>query len=301
MTRPELTVLSVGEFDATGGPSQWGIVIRDLRTGEQHLIVDELEWERIKKQGLPPPGSPIGITSVGGVGLTQSMGLEEDDVQEDDAQDTRAALLANLDSTAHPTAPALASAEDFQLAIAEQAMAFVRELRAKLDLSLEDGYAAASEASLLYLVATMQQARELDPTLEWYVEEATGGVTGALMASFGSEWNQDDLTDENDDEDAEEEGDEDEVRNEVEEAMDTDRMDARIDDLSARFTKRLEDYSDFRVKMPIDPHSSLARQFALRIRTEVGGTSAAEDATLGVIATLADINPRGHLKALFRR
>lgn len=299
LTRPELTVLSVGEFDLAGGQSEWGIVIQDLRTGHQHLIVDEREWERIKKQGLPSPGSSIGVTQVGGVGSTQSTELEEGDEQEDDAEDRREALRANPESSTHSTAPVLASAEDFQLAIAEQAMTFVRRLRAKLDLPLEAGYAAASETSLLYLVATMQQVRELDPTLEWYVEEATGGVTGALMASFGSEWNQDDHEDYIDDEDGDEE--EDDIRNELEQAMDIDTMDARIDDLSARFTKRLADYSDYRVKMPIDRHSSLARQFALRIRTEVGGSSTAEDATLEVISTLADINPRGHLQALFRR
>jgi len=54
MKRPELTVLSVGEFDLVGNKSEWGIVIRDLRTGREHLIVDEREWERIKKNGLPP-------------------------------------------------------------------------------------------------------------------------------------------------------------------------------------------------------------------------------------------------------
>lgn len=302
MRRPELTVLSVGEFLAAG-KSEWGIVIRDLRTGREHLIIDEREWERIKKDGLPPAGSPVGLQADDPAVKSRSTHALEDAVQE-----RPAALHANVDPAASSTAPVLASDTDFQLAIAEQAMAFVRELRTMLDLSLEAGYAAASEASVLYLVAAMQQAVELDPTgyrlgvsgtsfgsLDFYVREATGGVTGALIASFSSEWDQADDGDDDATEDAAG------VRNEVEDAMDVDKMDARIADLDDRFTKRLEDYADYRVKMPIDPRSSLARQFALRIRTEVGGTSTAEDAALTAVGGLADINPRGHLQALFHR
>jgi len=317
MTRPELTVLSVGEFDLVSGKSEWGIVIRDLRTGREHLIIDDREWERIKKTGLPPVGSLIGVDPTIQIA---SSDVAEDDVQEDDQDgddrhDKLAALLANRDGAASSIAPVLASDTDFQLAIAAQAMAFVRELRSHIDLSLEAGYAAASEVSVLYLIATMQQAKELDPTgyrlgvsgtsfgsLESYVEEATGGVTGALMASFSSEWNHEDEDEDEDEGDPTEEGQSGAgVRDEVEEAMDIDNMDARIAELDARFSKRLNDYADHRVGMPIDPHSSLARQFALRIRTEVGGTSTAEDAALAAVGALADINPRGHLKALFGR
>jgi len=178
------------------------------------------------------------------------------------------------DLATRSTAPALATAGEFQEAITEQAMAFVKHLRNSLDLSLEASYAAASEASLLYPVATMQKVQELDPTLDWYVDEACGGCTGALMAGFDVELGYE---------------------------IDIDEMDARIEELSGRLTKRLGEYANYNVRMPIDPQSGLARQFALRVRAEVGGTPASEDAVLAAIGSLTDINPRGHLKTLFNR
>lgn len=60
MTQPELTVLAVGEWDRPIGVSEWGVVIRDLRTGEQRLVFSEEEWERIKRQGLPAVGTEWG-------------------------------------------------------------------------------------------------------------------------------------------------------------------------------------------------------------------------------------------------
>lgn len=64
MTRPELTVLGVGEFERPGG-DDWGILIRDLRTGEERVVFEEAEWERIKKKGLPPVGSSWGEALIG--------------------------------------------------------------------------------------------------------------------------------------------------------------------------------------------------------------------------------------------
>jgi len=60
MTRPELTVLAVGEWDRPSGGSDWGVVIRDLRIGDQRIVFSEEEWERIKRQGLPPAGTEWG-------------------------------------------------------------------------------------------------------------------------------------------------------------------------------------------------------------------------------------------------
>ena len=59
MTRPELTVLGAGEWQRPGG-DDWGLMIRDLRTGIERAVFDEAEWERIKKHGLPPVGQPFG-------------------------------------------------------------------------------------------------------------------------------------------------------------------------------------------------------------------------------------------------
>jgi hypothetical protein len=56
MTRPELTVIGVGEWDRPTGKADWGVVIRDLRTGEGRLVLSEDEWEAIKRHGLPPIG-----------------------------------------------------------------------------------------------------------------------------------------------------------------------------------------------------------------------------------------------------
>jgi hypothetical protein len=59
MTRPELSVLGVGEWERPGG-DDWGVMIRDLRTGEERVVFDEAEWEHIKKRGLPPVGTSWG-------------------------------------------------------------------------------------------------------------------------------------------------------------------------------------------------------------------------------------------------
>jgi hypothetical protein len=56
MTRPELTVIGVGEWDRPTGKADWGVVLRDLRTGEGRLVFSENEWESIKRHGLPPVG-----------------------------------------------------------------------------------------------------------------------------------------------------------------------------------------------------------------------------------------------------
>jgi hypothetical protein len=56
MTRAELTVIGVGEWDRPTGKPDWGVLIRDLRTGEGRLVFSEEEWERIKRNGLPQVG-----------------------------------------------------------------------------------------------------------------------------------------------------------------------------------------------------------------------------------------------------
>jgi hypothetical protein len=56
MKRQELTVLVIGEWDRPSGKADWGVAIRDLRTGYERLVFDEQEWERIKSHGLPPVG-----------------------------------------------------------------------------------------------------------------------------------------------------------------------------------------------------------------------------------------------------
>ena len=56
MKRPELTVLAIGEWDRPTGGTDWGVAIRDLRTGNERLVFNEQEWERIKRNGLPPVG-----------------------------------------------------------------------------------------------------------------------------------------------------------------------------------------------------------------------------------------------------
>jgi hypothetical protein len=57
--RPELTVLGVGEFERPIG-DDWGVMLRDLRTGLERIVFDEAEWRRIKKYGLPPVGVAFG-------------------------------------------------------------------------------------------------------------------------------------------------------------------------------------------------------------------------------------------------
>lgn len=59
MKRPELTLVAVGEW-SYAGRDEWGIVIRDLRTGEERIVFEEAEWKRIQNQGLPPTGTPFG-------------------------------------------------------------------------------------------------------------------------------------------------------------------------------------------------------------------------------------------------
>lgn len=56
MTRTELTIIGVGEWDRPTGKADWGVLIRDLRTGEGRLVFSEEEWGRIKREGLPPVG-----------------------------------------------------------------------------------------------------------------------------------------------------------------------------------------------------------------------------------------------------
>jgi hypothetical protein len=72
MTRPELSVLGVGEWDRPGG-DDWGVMIRDLRTGEERVVFDEAEWERIKKRGLPPIGQPWGEPLMSRPGLSRQV------------------------------------------------------------------------------------------------------------------------------------------------------------------------------------------------------------------------------------
>ncbi len=56
MTRPELTVIGVGEWDRPSGLPDWGVLVGDLRTGEGRLVFREDEWESIRHHGLPPIG-----------------------------------------------------------------------------------------------------------------------------------------------------------------------------------------------------------------------------------------------------
>jgi hypothetical protein len=56
MTRPELTVIGIGEWDRPTGNSDWGVIIRDLRTDEGRLVFSEDEWKTINRRGLPPVG-----------------------------------------------------------------------------------------------------------------------------------------------------------------------------------------------------------------------------------------------------
>jgi hypothetical protein len=56
MRRPELTAIGVGEWDRPTGPPEWGVIIRDLRNGDERVVFGEQEWERIKRQGLPALG-----------------------------------------------------------------------------------------------------------------------------------------------------------------------------------------------------------------------------------------------------
>ena len=59
--RPALTVLGIGKWDLPGDDG-WGLLVRDLRTGDERVIFDEDEWHRIIKSGLPPLGAPWGET-----------------------------------------------------------------------------------------------------------------------------------------------------------------------------------------------------------------------------------------------
>jgi hypothetical protein len=56
MTRPELTLLAIGEWDRPEAGSEWGVVVRDLRTGNERVVFNEDEWELIKRKGLPAVG-----------------------------------------------------------------------------------------------------------------------------------------------------------------------------------------------------------------------------------------------------
>lgn len=57
---PNVTVIAVGEWSRPDGSDDWGVQIRDLRTGEERIVFDEKEWERISRDGLPDVGIPVG-------------------------------------------------------------------------------------------------------------------------------------------------------------------------------------------------------------------------------------------------